>query len=225
MAIKLADTLKPMGDFPAADAVDVEITLLDETKKSIQQAYEDGDLGGGGGEVDQSYDADSPRAQAGKAVSEAISDIFLENEKATITAPVASTVTISESSNISGMFQNDKIILPSGSSIKGDKLTNMSHTFDNSISVSAGRVAIENLTAELPQDYCYANSGVTSYAPLSSNVTNVVGTYLNAGQFNAPVSIPDTITNTVQPLKVDAAFVSVVGRVTGLLKLAAFSNV
>ncbi len=46
MAIKLADTLKPMGDFPAADASDVEITLLDETKKSIQQAYEDGDLGG-----------------------------------------------------------------------------------------------------------------------------------------------------------------------------------
>jgi hypothetical protein len=49
MAIKLADTLAPMGDFPAADASDVEITLLDETKKSIQQAYEDGDLGGGGG--------------------------------------------------------------------------------------------------------------------------------------------------------------------------------
>ena len=74
-----------MGDFPAADASDVEITLLDETKKSIQQAYEDGDLGGGGsGDVDQTYNADSPRAQAGKAVAEAILGIFLENEKATI---------------------------------------------------------------------------------------------------------------------------------------------
>lgn len=74
MAIKLADTLKPMGDFPAADASDVEITLLDETKKSIQQAYEDGDLGGGSGDVDQTYDADSPRAQAGKAVKQAIDE-------------------------------------------------------------------------------------------------------------------------------------------------------
>ena len=46
MAIKLADTLEPMGNFPVADASDVEITLLDETKKSIQDAYEDGDLGG-----------------------------------------------------------------------------------------------------------------------------------------------------------------------------------
>ena len=72
--IRLADTLKPMGDFPAADAVDVEITLLDETKKSIQQAYEDGDLGGGGsGDVDQTYNPSSEKAQSGKAVSQAVS--------------------------------------------------------------------------------------------------------------------------------------------------------
>ena len=71
MAIKLADTLKPMGDFPAADSADVEITLLNETKKSIQQAYEDGDFGGG---AEQTYDPTSPNAQSGIAVKQAIDE-------------------------------------------------------------------------------------------------------------------------------------------------------
>ena len=48
--IRLADTLEPMGDFPAAKSSNVEITLSGGTKKSIQKAYEDGDLGGGGGD-------------------------------------------------------------------------------------------------------------------------------------------------------------------------------
>ena len=48
MAVKLADTLKPMGDFPAAESSDIELTLADGTKKSIQRAYLDGDLGGEG---------------------------------------------------------------------------------------------------------------------------------------------------------------------------------
>ena len=77
MAIKLADTLKPMGDFPAADASDVEITLLDETKKSIQQAYEDGDLSGGGS-VDQTYDPTSTNAQSGTAVKQAIDEAITD---------------------------------------------------------------------------------------------------------------------------------------------------
>ena len=48
MSIKLADTLKPMGDFPAAESSDIEITVADGTKKSLQKAYIDGDLGGEG---------------------------------------------------------------------------------------------------------------------------------------------------------------------------------
>lgn len=47
MSIKLADTLAPMGDFPAVEADNVDITI-DGNPKSLQQAYEDGDLGGGG---------------------------------------------------------------------------------------------------------------------------------------------------------------------------------
>jgi hypothetical protein len=71
--VKLGDTLGPLGDFPVAESKDVEITLTGGTKKSIQQAYEDGDLGGGGS-VDQTYDPTSPNAQSGIAVKQAIDE-------------------------------------------------------------------------------------------------------------------------------------------------------
>jgi hypothetical protein len=72
MAVKLADTLKPMtAGFPAAEAEDLEITLSDGTKKRIQKAYEDGDFGGG---AEQTYDPTSPNAQSGIAVKQAIDE-------------------------------------------------------------------------------------------------------------------------------------------------------
>ena len=45
MAIKLADTLAPMADFPAAYAKDVAFN----DNKSLQEKYDNGELGGGGG--------------------------------------------------------------------------------------------------------------------------------------------------------------------------------
>lgn len=49
MAIKLADTLAPMADFPAVMGEDVNLVKADQSEKSLQQMYEDGELGGGGG--------------------------------------------------------------------------------------------------------------------------------------------------------------------------------
>lgn len=49
MAVKLADTLKPMADFPAAMAEDINIVKEGNVEKSLQKMYEDGELGGGGG--------------------------------------------------------------------------------------------------------------------------------------------------------------------------------
>ena len=48
MAIKLADTVEPMGDFPAVNSTDVNINI-DGTPKNLQDAFDDGDFGGGGG--------------------------------------------------------------------------------------------------------------------------------------------------------------------------------
>lgn len=74
MAVKLADTLAPMGDFPAAKSNNIEITLSGGAKKSIQDAYDDGDLGGGGG-VEQTYNPNSEKAQSGKAVAQAVAAV------------------------------------------------------------------------------------------------------------------------------------------------------
>lgn len=46
MGVRLADTLEPLGDFPVAESKDVDIEI-NGTNKRLQQAYEDGDLGGG----------------------------------------------------------------------------------------------------------------------------------------------------------------------------------
>ena len=43
--IKLADTLAPMADFPAVEAKDVAFN----DNKSLQEKYDNGELGGGGG--------------------------------------------------------------------------------------------------------------------------------------------------------------------------------
>lgn len=47
MAVKLADTLAPMGDFEVAEAKHVSVKI-GETTKMLQKAIEDGDIGGGG---------------------------------------------------------------------------------------------------------------------------------------------------------------------------------
>lgn len=48
MSIKLADTLKPMADFPAVMGEDLNLVKADGTEKNLQKMYEDGELGGSG---------------------------------------------------------------------------------------------------------------------------------------------------------------------------------
>lgn len=46
MSVKLADTLSPLGQFPIGEAKDISIDI-NGTEKTLQNAYEDGDFGGG----------------------------------------------------------------------------------------------------------------------------------------------------------------------------------
>lgn len=48
MAVKLADTLKPMADFPVAMAEDINILKKNGVERSLQKMYESGELGGEG---------------------------------------------------------------------------------------------------------------------------------------------------------------------------------
>ena len=50
MAIKLADTLAPMADFPAVEAKDVAFS----DNKTLQEKYDNGELGGGSGTAGKS---------------------------------------------------------------------------------------------------------------------------------------------------------------------------
>ena len=50
MAIKLADTLAPMADFPAVEAKDVAFN----DNKTLQEKYDNGELGGGSGTAGKS---------------------------------------------------------------------------------------------------------------------------------------------------------------------------
>ena len=50
MSVKLADTLAPMGDFAIGESKDIDIEI-NGINKRLQQAYEDGDLGGGGSSI------------------------------------------------------------------------------------------------------------------------------------------------------------------------------
>lgn len=87
--IKLADTLKPMADFPAAMAEDINIVQADTTQKSLQKMYEDGELGGGGAKIDdttQSSDTTYSSDKIMTKIAEIINDDEIESENTTYSA-------------------------------------------------------------------------------------------------------------------------------------------
>ena len=68
MAIKLADTLAPMADFPAVEAKDVAFN----DNKSLQEKYDNGELGGGGTSitVDSAMSSTSTNPVQNKVIKE-----------------------------------------------------------------------------------------------------------------------------------------------------------
>ena len=45
MAVKIADTIKPMGNFPIGECVDINVNINGESKR-LQKAIDDGEIGG-----------------------------------------------------------------------------------------------------------------------------------------------------------------------------------
>lgn len=78
MGIKLADTLEPMGNFPAVESSNVEITLTGGTKKNLQTAYDDGDLGGGSGSIDTAMSDSSTNAVQNKVIKQYVDENVTE---------------------------------------------------------------------------------------------------------------------------------------------------
>lgn len=78
MAIKLADTLAPMADFPAAMAEHIEF----EDGVSLQEKYDNGELGGegGGASIELTYEEYKALEDAGE-VKENVNYIIISNEE------------------------------------------------------------------------------------------------------------------------------------------------
>lgn len=47
MSVKLADTIKPLGDFAVAEGVDIDVNINGSPKR-LQEAIDNGEIGGGG---------------------------------------------------------------------------------------------------------------------------------------------------------------------------------
>ena len=75
MAIKLADTLAPMADFPAVEAKDVAFN----DNKSLQEKYDNGELGGGGTSVtvDSAMSDTSENTVQNKVIKKYVDDKIL----------------------------------------------------------------------------------------------------------------------------------------------------
>ena len=73
--IKLADTLAPMADFPAVEAKDVAFN----DNKSLQEKYDNGELGGGGTSVtvDSAMSDTSENTVQNKVIKKYVDDKIL----------------------------------------------------------------------------------------------------------------------------------------------------
>ena len=75
--IKLADTLAPMADFPAVEAKDVAFN----DNKSLQEKYDNGELGGGGTSVtvDSAMSDTSENTVQNKVIKKYVDDKILND--------------------------------------------------------------------------------------------------------------------------------------------------
>lgn len=73
MAVKLADTLAPMGNFPVADSSNITIQV-NGTTKTLQQAMNDGDLKGVGTTYNAGQTPDDTNLATNGSVARAYSD-------------------------------------------------------------------------------------------------------------------------------------------------------
>ena len=148
---------------------------------------------------DLSYNPVSEAPQSGKAVAEAMVSIF-DRKSGTVMSPLPPLVTISTSSDLSNLCQDDKIVLSSGSVVNVATVTNLDNAFLNSTAVSSGNITFEGAalrTEPLTMNWTYARSDIRNIeqAPIFSGVTSLVETYSGCGNFNSPVTIPDTVEN------------------------------
>ena len=170
MAIKLADTLTPMADFPAVEAKDVAF----KDNKSLQEKYDNGELGGGGISitVDSTMSSTSTNPVQNKVIK-----AYVDSKSVDISADSDNAI----QTKTDGIYvEKTKISTDDGNALS--EKSNGLFVEDLSNKVNALNIAQKTVNSEL--EYYYAtkttsisgvpikHSNLINYLPYLTNITS-----------------------------------------------------
>ena len=145
MAIKLADTLAPMADFPAVEAKDVAFN----DNKSLQEKYDNGELGGGGTSVtvDTSMSSTSTNPVQNKVIK-----AYVDSKSVDISADLDNAI----QNKTDGIYVEKTKI----STDDGNALSKKSNgLFVQDLSDKINQINFAQKTVNEGLDYCYCTLG------------------------------------------------------------------
>ena len=145
MAIKLADTLAPMADFPAVEAKDVAFN----DNKSLQEKYDNGELGGGGTSitVDTSMSSTSTNPVQNKVIK-----AYVDSKSVDISADSDNAI----QTKTDGIYvEKTKISTDDGNALS-EKSNGL---FVEDLSDKINQINFAQKTVNEGLDYCYCTLG------------------------------------------------------------------
>ena len=160
MAIKLADTLAPMADFPAVEAKDVAFN----DNKSLQEKYDNGELGGGGTSitVDTSMSSTSTNPVQNKVIK-----AYVDSKSVDISADLDNAI----QTKTDGIYvEKTKISTDDGNALS--EKSNGLFVEDLSNKVNALNIAQKTVNSELEYYYATKTTSISGVSIKDSNLIN-----------------------------------------------------
>ena len=160
MAIKLADTLAPMADFPAVEAKDVAFN----DNKSLQEKYDKGELGGGGTSitVDSTMSSTSTNPVQNKVIK-----AYVDSKSVDISADSDNAI----QTKTDGIYvEKTKISTDDGNALS--EKSNGLFVEDLSNKVNALNIAQKTVNSELEYYYATKTTSISGVSIKDSNLIN-----------------------------------------------------
>ena len=167
MAIKLADTLAPMADFPAVEAKDVAFN----DNKSLQEKYDNGELGGGGTSitVDTAMSSTSTNPVQNKVIK-----AYVDSKSVDISADLDNAI----QNKTDGIYvEKTKISTDDGNALS--EKSNGLFVEDLSNKVNALNIAQKTVNSELEYYYATKTTSISGVSIKDSNLINYLSYLTN----------------------------------------------
>ena len=167
MAIKLADTLAPMADFPAVEAKDVAFN----DNKSLQEKYDNGELGGGGTSitVDTAMSSTSTNPVQNKVIK-----AYVDGKSVDISADSDNAI----QTKTDGIYvEKTKISTDDGNALS--EKSNGLFVEDLSNKVNALNIAQKTVNSELEYYYATKTTSIAGVSIKDSNLINYLSYLTN----------------------------------------------